>query len=221
MYKYIIYILFILVLYLTYTHYFSKSNEYFINNNYINPINIYDNFLSNDECDKLIKMSDGRFTDASIYTNSDSIVNKDSRSSTYVGFNKSENSLIKNIEDRVATLLNIDITQIEPLQISRYEKGQQYKQHYDFFDIYNNESSNQREYSIIVYLNDLEIKDGGSTFFPIYKLKLYPYKGRAIQWVNTFKNNKENEKSLHCGEPILSNTIKYILTIWTRQRSLK
>ena len=38
-----------------------------------------------------------------------------------------------------------------------------------------------------------------------------------VYWQNK-EDGKLHNKSLHCGEPILTDTTKYILTIWTRER---
>jgi prolyl 4-hydroxylase len=182
-----------------------------------NPINIIDNFISNDECDKLIQMANNRFVTSTVYTTNTGTVDTSARSSSCYYFKRDENELIKSIEDKVASSLNINLNQIEPLQIVKYEKGQQYKYHHDYFGNETDQKLNQRVYSILVYLNDLDEVDGGSTHFPLYKIRTYPYKGRAIGWNNLNPDGKENSLTLHAGEPILSDKVKYVLTIWTRK----
>jgi prolyl 4-hydroxylase len=187
------------------------SSNQLVNNN---PINIYDNIINSDECNQLLEISDGKFIQSSLYNSKSGFIDTKSRSSTNFYFTRGENELIRNIENKISNLLNINLDQIEPLQIAKYDKGQEYKYHYDYFD----DTDNQRQYSIIIYLNDLDEVDGGATHFPLYKCKFYPYKGRAIQWNNINSDKSLNKLSLHAGQPILTDKTKYILTIWTREK---
>ncbi len=197
----------------------NKLNESFTNEfkqNNQSPINIYDSIIDSDECNQLLEISDGKFMQSTLYSSNNNFIDQKSRSSTNFYFNRGETELIRKIENKVCDLLNINLDQIEPLQIAKYDKGQEYKYHYDYFD----QTDNQRQYSIIIYLNDLDEVDGGATHFPLYKCKFYPYKGRAIQWNNINSDKSLNKLSLHAGQPILTDKTKYILTIWTREHSL-
>jgi prolyl 4-hydroxylase len=192
----------------------SNTNTLITNSN---PINIIDNFITSDNCDKLIQMAKNRFVTSTVYSTNTGAVDTSARSSSCAYFKRDENDIIKSIENKVASELNISLNQIEPLQIVKYEKGQEYKYHYDYFGKETDQNLNQRVYSILVYLNDLDEIDGGSTHFPLYKIRTYPFKGRAIGWNNLNPDGKENSLTLHAGEPILSDKVKYILTIWTRK----
>ena len=200
----------------------NKSFETFntIPNNLItncNPVNLIDNFLTSNECDELVKMAKNRFVTSTVYSTNTGAVDTSARSSSCAYFKSGENDIIKSIENKIASSLNISLNQIEPLQIVKYEKGQQYKYHYDYFGNETDQKQNQRVYTVLVYLNDLEEEDGGSTHFPLYKIRTYPYKGRAVGWNNLNQEGKENTLTLHAGEPILSDKVKYVLTIWTRK----
>jgi len=182
-----------------------------------NPISLIDNFISGNECDQLVKLAKNRFVTSTVYSTNTGAIDRSARSSSCAYFKRGENDLIKSIENKVANSLNINLNQIEPLQIVKYEKGQEYKYHYDYFGNETDQMQNQRVYTILVYLNDLNESDGGSTHFPLYKIRTYPYKGRAVGWSNLNSDGKENNLTLHAGEPILSDKVKYVLTIWTRK----
>jgi prolyl 4-hydroxylase len=231
MYTYTVFIICcILFLIYIYNNELNKQKETFSNdfNQFNNPkpnahsIYIYDDFINSNECNKLIELSNGNFIQSTVYSsnndksNASSFIDEKSRSSTNYYFKRAENDLIRKIENKVCDFLNINLDQIEPLQIAKYEKGQEYKYHYDYFD----KTDNQRQYSIIIYLNDLDEQDGGATHFSLYKCKFFPYKGRAIQWNNINPDKSLNKLSLHAGQPILTDKTKYILTIWTREYSL-
>jgi prolyl 4-hydroxylase len=69
-----------------------------------------------------------------------------------------------------------------------------------------------------VYLNTLDIADGGATSFFHYKKKVTPKKGQAVWFKNMNDDGTLNTLSLHSGEEILTDgVIKYALNIWTRQ----
>ena len=183
----------------------------------IEQIEQIDNFISLSECDKLIKLAENRYTNSTVYVQTHGSVDTNARSSSCAYFKRGENSLIKKIESKVSKMFSIDRMQIEPIQIVKYEKGQQYKYHYDYFASNSDQINNQRVYSILIYLNDLDELDGGTTDFPYYKLKIQPQKGKCIYWKNTNLDNSVNKLTLHAGKPILTNKIKYVLTIWTRE----
>jgi len=207
-------IIIIILLYILYKLYYQV--EYFNDTTFEN--NIIYNFISNDECNELINMCNNRFIDSTIYETTTGNVNKSARSSKNVYFQRSENKLISMIENKVCEIFKLDKNQLEPLQIVKYDKGNEYKLHYDYFDENSDQISNQRIYSILIYLNDLKVEDGGSTYFPLYNVRIRPEKGKAVYWLNK-NGDKLNTMSLHAGEPVLTDTVKYVLTIWIRENS--
>jgi prolyl 4-hydroxylase len=192
----------------------SNVTDKFFDDN--SPVNILENFISPSEANQLIKLGNNRFVRSTIEGQG----TKDVRTSASVYFDRAENELIKNIETKVAQMLKINPNQIEPLQLQKYNKGQQYMPHCDLLDEENNNTPD-REHSIIIYLNDLDVEDGGSTFFPIYKIRVFPRKGRAIHFKNIRTNGTKNLDTLHGGDPILGNKPKYILTAWTHNTEIK
>lgn len=53
----------------------------------------------------------------------------------------------------------------EPIQILRYERGQKYEPHFDFFmDKFNQEFGGHRVATVLIYLSDVD--KGGETVFP-------------------------------------------------------
>jgi prolyl 4-hydroxylase len=213
MYKYIfLFIIIILVLYFVqYFNSITKSKYKY------KTIQTFDNFLSNKQCDKLINMVKDKFVNSTIYSTNNGVVDKNARSSSCAYFKRGENELISAIESRVAKMMSIDKNQIEPIQIVRYNKNQEYKYHYDYFASNSNQYNNQRQYSILIYLNSLKKKDGGSTFFPLLKKSFTPNKGKCIIWNNLNPDGTENNLTLHAGQPVLTDKIKYVMTIWTRK----
>ncbi len=131
-------ILFTIILILFIIYYSNSENYLNLNLNSIPheniPIKIIDNFISESECDQLINLASNRFEKSRVFVeNNDRIIDIDSRTSSNTYFIRGENEIIRSIEKKISAMLNIRIEQIEPIQIVRYTKGQQYKYHHDYF----------------------------------------------------------------------------------------
>jgi prolyl 4-hydroxylase len=177
-------------------------------------LKIYNNFLTHEECDNLIKSTNYNFIDSTVLNDkNNSDIDKKTRSSSSYYFKKAENPIILKIENMISKELNVPIENIEPIQMTIYNKNQEYLPHYDY--IFNIE--NQRTHTFVVYLNTLSENEGGSTHFVSYNKKIYPEKGKAICFKNTDTAGNLNKMSLHGGEKVLNDNTKYILSIWIRQ----
>ena len=96
-----------------------------------------------------------------------------------------------------------DDLQIGDFNLQRYQSGQHYQ------SIHTERSSLDtlhRIFAWMTYLNDVDIKEGGSTFFSHYDLEVQPKKGLTLiwpaEWTHAHKGNLLNADS------------KYIITGW-------
>lgn len=182
---------------------------------------LIENLLSSDDCEYLINKSDGHFLTSKVLSEigGDEISNDRTSQSYFINENDYK---IKEIKNKIFRFLseNIDKNKnwekyTENTQIVKYEVGQQYKTHYDYFP--NNYllkiNNNQRQYTIFIYLNDVD--DGGETEFPNLGIKIKPKKGSALFWKNC--NDPENcfANSLHQGLPPIVGK-KYGMNVWMR-----
>lgn len=124
-------------------------------------------------------------------------------------------TIVQSIKLKTAQYLNIPITHIEPLQLLRYEKGERYLYHHDYIRGHN--ITNQRVHTVLVYLNTLDASDGGATSFLHHSLKIQPVQGNAVWFRNSDDYGNTIDTSLHSGEEIRTDAIKYAINIWTRQ----
>tara|TARA_B100000902_G_scaffold398017_1_gene463474 strand:+ start:200 stop:925 length:726 start_codon:yes stop_codon:yes gene_type:complete len=129
--------------------------------------------------------------------------------------------IIINIKKRIGRFLNINWLNIEHLQIVKYDKGQEYKHHFDCFipntERYYKENlhGGQRIYTCLIYLNN--DFTGGETYFVNTNIKITPKKGKAIFWRNTnSQDNFPNMLSCHCGKPVKTGT-KYACNFFIRK----
>ncbi|EEF23697.1 prolyl 4-hydroxylase alpha subunit, putative [Ricinus communis] len=148
-------------------------------------IALFDDVLSDAECDALIAASRSRLQRSKVVANrgSGEFVD-DTRTSYGAYFNKGENSLVATIQRRIAELTRWPLTHAEPLQILNYGLGGEYLPHFDYFEPQQPglpsplESGGQRIATVVMYLNDVEA--GGGTIFPHLNLETRPRKGGAI-----------------------------------------
>ncbi len=174
---------------------------------------IIDNFISDEDCDYLIKTYDGKVFKSLVVGGK--IHESRTSSSFYI---PSSDSVASKLRAKTADFLKIPIKNIETLQFLRYVKGEKYTYHHDLLS--GDNVPNQRVHTIIVYLNTLQPEDGGATSFFHYKLKVTPKKGSAVWFKNLNDDGTPNTNSLHAGEEILNDgAVKYALNIWTRQKT--
>ncbi len=154
------------------------------------------------------------------------IVDDSHRTSTFYGFGHRADSTIRAIEQRTADLLGCWIHQIEGLQLVRYLPGQFFGVHHDLGDLLDDNAVllpkkhivlKRRLVTIFVYLNDLEMDQGGCTYFPkCDELRVRPKQGMAILWCNVGVDGYPDQNTIHAGEVVRGgkDIIKYGLNIW-------
>ncbi|HEY0846946.1 MAG TPA: 2OG-Fe(II) oxygenase [Noviherbaspirillum sp.] len=181
------------------------------------------NLLSQEECDELIAYSETRLQRSPVVSDADgkSEINA-YRTSRGAMFQRGESELIGRIEARLAALTRWPVENGEGLQLLRYERGNEYRPHYDWFDPAvpgprkHLERGGQRIATIVMYLSDVE--EGGATSFPNIGLQVQPKKGSAVFFANTDAQRRPDPQTLHAGEPV-SRGVKYIATKWLRERA--
>ena len=120
-------------------------------------------------------------------------------------------------------VLGIDRAHGEPLQGQRYEEGQRFREHADFFYIDQpywaeyEPHGGQRTWTAMIYLNQPE--EGGATRFKTLGKTIQPEIGKLLAWNNLLPDGRPNPATLHQGMKVRRGT-KYVLTKWFRQRPL-
>jgi prolyl 4-hydroxylase len=129
--------------------------------------------------------------------------------------------IVDAFETRVCALLGINRRFSETVQGQRYEVGQQFKPHFDYFfaseSYYADAASRggQRTWTAMLFLNEPE--SGGHTDFPTAGASAPPETGTLLVWNNMTPEGRCNSYALHHGTPVLAGR-KYVLTKWFRER---
>jgi prolyl 4-hydroxylase len=184
------------------------------------PVQLYvrGGFLAPDECQVLRAQIDANTFPSHLYE-------KEKHEGVRTSFSCNLNPydpLVSEVDTRIANLLAIDRSWGEPLQGQRYQTGQQFKEHADFFYVdqpywaeYGSHGG-QRTWTAMIYLNVPEM--GGATGFKLLELAVAPQIGRLLIWNNMALDGSPNPWTLHEGQPVERGS-KYIVTKWYRERT--
>jgi hypothetical protein len=179
------------------------------------PIFCIPDFLSPTECDFLICIAQDCFSPAPVVGKGAGEVSASRTSSTcYLAREDLPLYLHK-----VSLLTGKPVEHCELPQVGRYFPSQQYLQHFDAFDLSNEDgrrfacNGGQRTVTVLVYLNHVE--RGGETAFPALNLEIRPQKGMALVFFPATVDGLLDKNVLHAAKPAIDT--KYVSQVWIRQ----
>ena len=217
----IILIIFILI-YRCVCKYGYNNLELFSNNTLYVDKDDYDiieiqNFLTNEECDKIIELSKGNMFSSKVYSQNGDLYDNKSRISQQCWLNDND-SFIKDITDKVKSYTNTHNNYFEELQVVNYQPGGFFTPHYDACignksDCERMNKEGPRYLTVLFYLNDNF--EGGETIFPKINKLVKPEKGKAVIFQNVDNNGVIITQALHGGEPV-KNGEKWIANKWIK-----
>jgi prolyl 4-hydroxylase len=113
----------------------------------------------------------------------------------------------------------------EEVQIVRYFEGQEFKPHFDAFNLETpggreellKFDGRQRDATFLIYLSGPEV--GGATRFTELGLDVAPIPGAAVYWRNILADGSVDPRSRHAGMPVLKG-VKYACNLWLRGRKI-
>jgi prolyl 4-hydroxylase len=124
------------------------------------------------------------------------------------------------MDEKICRTLGIRAQYSEGIQAQRYDIGQQFKPHWDYYEpgseAYTKFATvrGNRTWTFMIYLN--EDMDGGATRFTKIDRAFQPKAGMALLWNNLREDATPNPATMHCGEPVTRGH-KLIITKWFRQ----
>ncbi|CAI5536258.1 unnamed protein product [Closterium sp. Naga37s-1] len=190
---------------------------------------LYRNFLTDDECDHIIKIATPRLQRSSVADNTDGHSELSSiRTSSGMFIAVAEDAVIARIEARIAEWTFLPLPNQEAMQVLRYEKGQKYEPHVDYFHDPNNRKRGGHRYAtVLMYLNN--VTKGGETVFPTAddpspkddswtecakgKLAVNPSKGDALLFYSMHPDGSPDPSSLHYACPVVEG-VKWSAPKW-------
>lgn len=129
--------------------------------------------------------------------------------------------LAAEVDTRIAAMLGIDPALGEPIQGQKYDVGEEFRDHTDFFEPkgldyhFHCAVTGQRTWTAMIYLN--EPAAGGATRFRRLDKIIQPERGKLVAWANMTADGQANEWTLHSGMKVRKGS-KYVITKWYRER---
>src|SRR5258706_724641 len=130
--------------------------------------------------------------------------------------------VLEALERCISRVSGVPALNSEFLQILRYQPGEEFRPHVDYF----NESGagsyqsladgGQRAQTVLMYLND--DYTGGSTCFPALQLDIKARRGDMLHFHNLGADGLGHRDSLHAGKPVVAGE-KWLLSQWIRSES--
>eukprot|EP01121_Diplochlamys_sp_Union-15-3_P009651 TRINITY_DN2634_c0_g1_i4.p1 TRINITY_DN2634_c0_g1~~TRINITY_DN2634_c0_g1_i4.p1 ORF type:complete len:132 (+),score=26.64 TRINITY_DN2634_c0_g1_i4:361-756(+) len=125
--------------------------------------------------------------------------------------------VVQDIEKRIALWTHLPEENGEALYVLRYEKGQYYKPHCDFFLTEKMiREHGDRVATVLMYLAAPE--EGGETQFPSVNLKIKFKKGDAILFWDYQPDMVADTLTLHESLPVVEGT-KWCMTKWIHSKT--
>ena len=173
--------------------------------------------LSSLECQELIEAINSALLPSTVTRGSN-----DYRTSRTCHLRHNHPVLSRRLDQRFADLLGVDPRFSEPIQGQRYDPGEYFKQHTDWFSPgtkefdHNTRNGGQRTWTVMVYLNAVE--SGGETWFQYLGQRFTPRPGLGLAWNNLQEDGIPNRNTLHEAIPVDVGS-KWVITKWFRERT--
>ncbi|MFL6547088.1 MAG: prolyl hydroxylase family protein [Povalibacter sp.] len=180
----------------------------------------FDDFMSAAECDAIVEIANHHLRPSTVTVESG---DKYYRTSRTCDLSLLNSSVVAALDLKIATTLGIRPEYSEGIQAQRYDVGEQFKKHTDYFEPGTTEYARfaaergNRTWTFMVYLN--EGMEGGGTRFVNIERTFQPKKGQAVLWNNLYADGTPNHDTLHSGEPVTRGH-KIIITKWFRENGL-
>jgi len=179
---------------------------------------LWDDFLSANECQQLLAIIRDNLRPSTItQSNGDDAF----RTSSTCDLSLIKHAFIEGIDKKIADSIGIMPSYSEGIQAQRYDVGQEFKAHTDYFEPHSNEylqfaqREGQRTWTFMIYLQNTP--KGGGTRFVDLRHTLYPKAGQAVIWNNLDELGHPNPHTIHHGMPVEEGE-KVIITKWFRAK---
>jgi len=200
-----------------------------------NPaVYVIENFLTESELEHLDQLqqapgnkgkNSGSFSRSYTQDLEGSRVVSSHRTSAFVYLKKFGDPKVRAIERRAADLVGLPTENVEPLQVVRYKEGQYFGLHHDCGELLDDgivigseSGAGSRLVTFFVYLNTVDVKNGGTTFFPKLRsgkgLHVRPQRGSAVLWSNLLEDGEVDPRVIHEALPTKNGQRKFGMNIW-------
>ena len=175
------------------------------------------NFLDPEHCTQLIDLIDANRRPSTIADDNGDAYFRTSETCDL----DADEPAVSRLEELLFALNGIDPAHGEPVQGQRYDVGQEFKPHTDYFSPDGADFqkfcsvAGQRSWTFMIYLND--VAAGGATRFKAVGKTFQPEAGKLLCWNNRRADSSVNPATLHHGMKVRKGA-KYVITKWYREK---
>ena len=186
-------------------------------------VGVRDNIVSPLECAYLINLAKPHIKRAGVVLD-DGYKPSDGRTGSNHWLKYDEDDVVKAIGFRIADIVGLPIENAESMQIIHYGPEQEYRPHFDAFNLAlpkgqrASKWGGQRLVTALVYLNN--VSAGGATQFPKLGITVPARPGRMVIFHNTTHDiSGPHPLSLHAGMPVEAGE-KWAFNMWFRLQNI-
>lgn len=188
----------------------------------VDPLVAYiDDVVSPEECEAIIQAASPTIERSKVSNEAEGEFSK-GRTGSNTWVKHDHNDITETVCERIANIVGIPLEHAESMQVIHYGVTQEYRSHYDAYDLSTLKgqrcckNGGQRMLTALVYLNDIE--EGGGTGFPKCDALVNAKKGRLVIFHNCENGTTDvHKKSLHAGTPVKKGE-KWAFNLWFRNR---
>ncbi|MEZ4451566.1 MAG: 2OG-Fe(II) oxygenase [Nannocystaceae bacterium] len=150
-------------------------------------IHVVDELLSAAECEHIIDVARPRMRRSQVSGETGGRLS-DGRTNALTWVKHETDPIVRGVAERIAALVGLPLAHAEALQVIHYLKGQEYRPHFDAYDLSTEKGrrycarGGQRLVTTLAYLS--EVTDGGETGFPRLSIDVEPHRGRLLVFHN-------------------------------------
>mmetsp|Transcript_2884 Transcript_2884/g.6020 ORF Transcript_2884/g.6020 Transcript_2884/m.6020 type:complete len:663 (-) Transcript_2884:56-2044(-) len=194
-----------------------------------------DNFLTDEECDNLIRLGHVEGYGVSTIYGEDGEEDEEDEDEYRTSTNSwcqeecYRNPGARAVIDKIANLTDIPDAYSEYLQLLRYIPGQYYKEHHDYINGSYKYAQGPRMITMFLYLNDVD-EGGGTRFTDLgldvdgnsISMDVQPKRGTALIWPSVLDDDptKMDSRTFHEALPVVAGK-KYGANAWLHLRDFK
>lgn len=185
-------------------------------------IHVFDDLLAADECDHIVAVARPRMRRSQVSGEKGGRLS-DGRTSALTWLRHDTDAIVGAVAERIAAVVGLPLVHAEALQVIHYERGQEYRPHFDAYDLSTEKGrrycarGGQRLVTTLAYLSDVD--RGGETGFPRLDLRIEPRRGRLLLFHNCHPGGDVRDpRTYHQGRAPLRGE-KWAFNLWFHARS--
>lgn len=184
-------------------------------------IHVFDDLLAADECAHLIEVARPRMRRSQVSGEQGGRWSA-GRTNALTWVKHETDALVTAIARRIADVVGLPLAHAEALQVIHYGAGQEYRPHFDAYDLSTEkgrrycERGGQRLVTTLTYLCDVDA--GGETGFPRLGLDIAPRQGRLLLFHNCHVGTTTRDpRTYHQGKAPAQGE-KWAFNLWFHER---